>query len=369
MQNKPLHIISFDNPFPPDYGGVIDVFYKLQRLHALGFDIYLHCFYDERNIVSDALKAITKAVYLYKKNRNPWFFFSSIPFGIESRFHKSLVQNIVAVEAPILFEGLQTTMLLHKMSSNSKKYLRLHNLESNFYTGMYRSETNWIKKIMYYFEIGKYKQYEKQLHHFDHVFTLSVYENSIVSAWTDKVTYVPVFHGNEKVKTLSAQGDYALYHGDLRLPDNKKAVSFLIELFQGIPDYTLLIASSNGKDFVESLIQKAENIQFVTITSEPHLDSLLENAHINVLLSFQKSGTKLKLINSLFKSRFCLINENMVDDENILQLCETASTADGFISKIKELATKPYTENERRGALLSEVLNDKENAEKIASLI
>ena len=29
MQTKPLHIISFDNPFPPDFGGAIDVFYKV----------------------------------------------------------------------------------------------------------------------------------------------------------------------------------------------------------------------------------------------------------------------------------------------------------------------------------------------------
>ncbi len=369
MQNKPLHIISFDNPFPPDYGGVIDVFYKLKSLHALGYEIYLHCFYEDRNVVSEELKALTKAVYLYKKNRKPWFLFSSIPFGIKSRFDAKVVQNIKAIEGPILFEGLQTTMLLHKMDCPNKKYLRLHNLESNFYTGMSRSETNWLKKLLYHFEIGKYLAYEKKLSHFEQVFPLSVYEHEMVKAWTDKVTYVPVFHGNEKVIPQTEFGDYALYHGDLRLPDNKKAVQFLIQLFQEIPEYKLLIASSNGKDFVESQIVKAENIDFVKIENEPQLDALLAKAHINVLLSFQQSGTKLKLINSLFKSRFCLINENMVDDQNILPLCEIASTAAQFVSKIKELKNRPYTANEQRISVLSQRLNDAKNAEKIAICI
>ena len=42
--NKHLHIVSFDVPYPPDYGGAIDVYYKLKALHEEGIKIYLHCF-------------------------------------------------------------------------------------------------------------------------------------------------------------------------------------------------------------------------------------------------------------------------------------------------------------------------------------
>jgi hypothetical protein len=41
---KKLHIVSFDVPFPANYGGVIDVFYKIKYLHEQGVEIYLHCF-------------------------------------------------------------------------------------------------------------------------------------------------------------------------------------------------------------------------------------------------------------------------------------------------------------------------------------
>ena len=368
MQNKNLHIISFDNPFPPNYGGIIDVFYKIKALHALGFKIHLHCFYDSRNTVSPELKAVTEEVYLYKKNKNSFFFFSTVPFSVKSRFHNNLVKNIAKIDAPIFFEGLQTTMLLRKVSLQNKKYLRLHNLESNFYRGMTSSETNWFKKIIFYFESKKYKIYQNLLNQFDQVFAISNYEYNAVKAVTEKVTYLPVFHGNTKMATLSDYGNYAFYHGDLRLSDNKKAAQFVIEIFKEIPEYSLIIASSNGKEFIENQVKDFSNINFVSIENEKHLDMLLEKAHINVMLSFQQSGTKLKVINSLFKSRFCLINKNMVDDQRILELCEIASFKEEFILKIKQLIVKPFLDNKNREVLLLDVLNDAKNANVILEL-
>ena len=44
MKEQRLHIVSFDVPFPPNYGGVVDVFYKIRALHKLGVKIHLHCF-------------------------------------------------------------------------------------------------------------------------------------------------------------------------------------------------------------------------------------------------------------------------------------------------------------------------------------
>lgn len=178
MPSKPLHIISFENPFPPDFGGVIDVFYKIKALHSLGFTIYLHCFYEDRNQVSAALQAITEEVYLYRKNKNPFFVFSKFPLPVICRFHKDLIVNIKKHNAPILFEGLHTTMILQKAGITNKKYLRLHNIESNFYSGMSKSETNLIKKVLYYFVSKKYKTYQKILTDFDYVFALSKNEYS-----------------------------------------------------------------------------------------------------------------------------------------------------------------------------------------------
>ena len=39
-----LNIVSFDVPYPPNYGGAIDIYFKLETLNDLGVKIYLHCF-------------------------------------------------------------------------------------------------------------------------------------------------------------------------------------------------------------------------------------------------------------------------------------------------------------------------------------
>lgn len=369
MQTKPLHIISFENPFPPDFGGVIDVFYKIKALHAIGYTIHLHCFYENRDVVSSELKAITESVYLYKKNKNPFFLFSEFPFPVVCRFRTELIQNLAKVKAPILFEGLHTTMILQKVALPNSKYLRLHNIESNFYAGMSRNETNYFKKIAYHFAAKKYINYEKTISNFDHVFTLSCHENTIVKTMTEKVSYVPVFHGNVEVKMVSEFGEYAFYHGDLRLADNKNAAKFLIKVFAEIPDYRLIIASSNGKKGIEKRIKKFNNIEFVELQNDNQLEELFAKAHLNVMLSFQKSGTKLKVINALFKSRFCLVNANMVDDAEILKHCELAHTESEFIAQINRLKYKPFLDSEIRKAAFSNLLDDVINAKKIDEII
>lgn len=40
--DKHLNIVAFDNPYPPTYGGVIDVYYKLKSLAETGLKIHLH---------------------------------------------------------------------------------------------------------------------------------------------------------------------------------------------------------------------------------------------------------------------------------------------------------------------------------------
>ena len=54
---KTLHVISFDIPYPANYGGAIDVFYKIKALHEKGLKIILHCFlYNNKKIPEELIK-------------------------------------------------------------------------------------------------------------------------------------------------------------------------------------------------------------------------------------------------------------------------------------------------------------------------
>lgn len=370
MQDKPIHIISFDNPYPPVYGGAIDVFYKLKALHGLGFRIYLHCYVDRLPEEFSELGQYVEKVYFYERKKKGRKLFAVSPFSVASRYNELLIENLRQIEAPLLFEGLQSTYLLHKHPfAARKKYLRLMNLESNYFAGLRKSENNPAKKIILGIESLKYALYQKIMGRFDAVFTLSLYETAYVGKVFRNAHYVPVFHGNNEVAKLSGFGKYAFYHGDLRMSDNRRAAQFLIKVFKQIPDYPLVIASNRGKRMVKREIGNSANISHTTILSQQHLDQMMNEAHISVMLSFQQSGTKLKSVNSLYKSRHCIINRNMVDDGNIRALCTMAETETEFIAAIRQLKAEPYTDFENRQKVLGTLLDDVENARKIAAVI
>ena len=53
--DKYLNVIALNIPYPANYGGVIDIYYKLVALHLNGVRIVLHCFEYERRGMSESL--------------------------------------------------------------------------------------------------------------------------------------------------------------------------------------------------------------------------------------------------------------------------------------------------------------------------
>ena len=57
-------------PFPADYGGAIEEFYKIKSLYLCGVKVYLHCFiYGDRER-QDELEMYCEKVYYYERKRS-----------------------------------------------------------------------------------------------------------------------------------------------------------------------------------------------------------------------------------------------------------------------------------------------------------
>lgn len=367
-QGKSLHFVSMDVPYPPNYGGIIDVFYKLKAFSYFGIEIDLHLFgFNENNV--GIFKKYAKNVYFYQIHQKPYYLLQKYPLSVRSRDSKLFYERIKSLKAPIFFESLKTTFILNKYNLDDyPKYLRLHNIEQNYFFGLARSEKNIFKKLLFYIEARKYINYEKIHHEFDEVFTLSKFEQDYTEKKFNKGNFIPVFHGNKSFQLLSEKGKFALYHGDLRTSDNRKVVSFLIEVFKEI-DYPFVIASSTKEEWVKSKIQNFNHIKFVRLKDFDHLRELFESTHINISWSFQESGTKLKIINALFNSRFSIINKNVIDDEVISNLCVKVSDKSELINAINELKDQPFIASNEYVNTLEYYLNNKLNAGKILEKI
>lgn len=359
MKNKTLHIISFDNPYPPIYGGVIDVFYKLKYFKELGFQIILHV-YTIDLVVSSELNELCVKVYSYKRKKQWYRHFSLLPFVVVSRFDKTIINNLEKDNYPILFEGLHTTLPLMKNGlKNRKLYLRAHNIEHNYYKGLAKSDSNILNKIIFNIESYKLEMYEKKiLPKINVILPISNYEYLYFKKIYDiETVLLPVFHQNSKVIKLGVRGEYALYQGDLRISDNKRVVAKLLSMFKDI-DYSLVIASNiKEEEFKKMYPNTPSNIIYEKIKSNAHLLSLFKRAHINTVFSYQNSGTKLKLINALYSSRFCLINDNMIDEESIKKVCYVENDLLKYKEIINILIAKDYNLSEERVMILRNFAN------------
>jgi len=116
VSHRYLHIISLDVPYPADYGGVMDIFYKICSLHNAGIRIYLHCFSNGRP-PQDELDQYCEEVFYYKRKN----FFQALPFNIPfmvaSRNNDALLNNLQKDNHPILLEGIQCSYLLHEFNA------------------------------------------------------------------------------------------------------------------------------------------------------------------------------------------------------------------------------------------------------------
>jgi hypothetical protein len=110
LTKQKLHIVSLDVPYPADYGGAIDIFYRIKALHELGFDITLHVFEYGRG-KQEELSKFAKVNY-YSRNKSFFQLFSTRPFIVQTRRSKALLAHLLQDDAPILFEGIHTTWFL-----------------------------------------------------------------------------------------------------------------------------------------------------------------------------------------------------------------------------------------------------------------
>ena len=161
MSNS-IHIVALDVPFPLNYGGAIDMFYRIKALHQLGFKITLHCFEYGRGEQKE-LEKYTQEVIYYPRKKSVFNWFSSTPFIVKSRADKSLLSNLNSDDAPILFEGIHSTAFLNDTSLKDRiKLVRCHNIEQDYYNAL-AERAGGFKSIFYSTEAKKLAKYEAVL--------------------------------------------------------------------------------------------------------------------------------------------------------------------------------------------------------------
>ena len=366
-----LHVISFDIPYPANYGGVIDVYYKLVALAELGVKIHLHCFEYGRE-PSEELEMICEEVNYYPRKGIINSLPVRYPHIVRSRKSDEMLNRLLMDDIPILFEGLHTTYYLsHPDFERRLKLVRMHNIEWEYYYQLSQRENRYWQKKYLMAESRQLKHFENILPFADHILTISPKDTTYYKELYKNVTYLPAFHPFTQVSSKSGSGKYCIYHGKLSVPENHEAAMFLIyEVFSDL-HVPLIIAGSDPLPELISAIAAFDHVSLRHNPGEAEMLDLLMNAHIHVLPTFQATGIKLKLVNSLFTGRFCLVNPLMVNQTGLEFSCLVAESPEEFQDQIIDLFRQSFTEIEiaQRKANLNQLFSNERNAEKIVKLL
>ena len=158
-----VHIVCFDIPYPANYGGVIDVFFKLKALVERGFKVHLHCFEYGREH-SPKLEAICESVNYYKRNTTFGKVFKKNPYIVTSRISEDLIQNLLKDDYPIILEGLHSCgVLLDPRMKDRKIFVRTHNVEHEYYRYLAETEKNLRKRLFLKLESRKLRKFDMML--------------------------------------------------------------------------------------------------------------------------------------------------------------------------------------------------------------
>ncbi|MBK3519211.1 glycosyltransferase [Carboxylicivirga marina] len=364
-----IHIVSLTIPWPPNYGGAIDIFYKLKYLNKLGLKIHLHCYqYDREQAIE--LEEICTRVSYYKRELKFADALSIKPFIVKSRENKQLIEELNKDTNCIIVEGIHGLSLLDKVDNN-RLFVRTHNVEQDYYKALAKASNSAFKKLYYYLEHIKLKSFELNLKFAKGLFCISPNDLNFFRRINKNAVLIPPFHQNSSVNTLEGKGDYILIHGNLQVEENIKSVEYLLNNILNKVRHQVIIA---GRKPSEELINKCNTYSHIKIIDSPghnEMEQLIKNAQVILLHTFQNTGIKLKLINSLYSGRHVICNNLMAENTMLDKLANSANTDTEWISQIDSLMQKAFMPNEitLRQRVLDKYYNNTESAKKLYSIL
>ena len=247
----------------------------------------------------------------------------------------------------------------------------MHNVEWEYYKSLKEAERNYLIKFYFNIEANRLKKFEDELKHADRIFAISKSDYEYLRQSYESIEFVSAFHSNDSVTSKTGKGNFILYHGNLGVVENNQAALFIVKKVAAELKIPFVIAGKNPTDALKKEVKKYAHIELIENPPFEKISELLETAHINYLTTFQNTGIKLKLLNSLYRGRFCLVNTMMVNNTGLESLCIIENNPNATEKIITDLMEMEFTEHHinKRKQLLDNQFSNKANALKIIKSI
>ncbi|SFT84360.1 Glycosyl transferases group 1 [Lishizhenia tianjinensis] len=335
-----IHIVSFDVPYPADYGGVIDVYYRCKALTDFGYEVVLHCFDYGRGRPKELLEVVSE-VHYYKRKSTILSLFSRQPMIVFSRKNKDLLNNLKKDDAPVIFEGQHCTAFIDHPDLKSRiKFIRCHNVESDYYHQLAEVENSLFKKIFFQIEARKLGRQEELFHFADGLFSVSEKDQKYFVNKYGNSEFLAVANPLSSGKYIPQKKKYILMHGNLSVMENEHAVRWVLEHVIHLVDHKLIVAGKNPNDEFLLLLKNHPQVEVHISPSNEILTQLIAEAQVNLLITFQATGIKHKLINALSNGGHIIANTPMLEGTKMDEFCSIANTPEEIKTQIETCFSK-----------------------------
>lgn len=307
-------VVTGEFPYPPDHGGRVDIWRRVQVLAGLGFSVELLAtvFRPPESAELAAVRSVVDDVILVSRRHNLTGVFSRAPGQVSTRGWLRQVRlnasyDLVVLETEAVAAVLDNPHLRAKVVA-----LRIQNDEPRYFRELARSERNWLKKAYYATEARRYRRFLPVIHaRVDRLWFISAKERDAFAAAVGfpaaaNAYFLPAPLDCNGFRPHPAGGANVLFVGTLSHPVNVEALCWYLDhvhpRLQLLPGYHFVIAGNTRGTQVDWLRRRVKKLGDVDLHENPSaqaLEALYALSSVFVNPAQSGAGVKLKTINAI----------------------------------------------------------------------
>lgn len=107
------------------------------------------------------------------------------------------------------------------------------------------------------------------------------------------------------------------------------------------------IRRKKSPETLARLVERTPGAQLTANPSEEQMNHLIEKAAANLLVTFQPTGLKLKLLNALFHGGHCIVNSKILFGTGLDKACLIADTPQTMARAVETALNEPFDQAKR----------------------
>jgi glycosyltransferase involved in cell wall biosynthesis len=353
-------IVAHDFPFPPNYGGRVDMWSRIKLLHRMGVQVDVVASLKDLPSEQQAqeVQRYVRSLTLVKRDMGLMKLLSREPFSARSRRSLRNIPLSESYSAVILESEHVAAILQNPTLRADKRILRLHNDEAHYYRELSGSSRELWRKAFYRIEGFKFRSYSpRAMQQCDLFWFASDFERQEhcvkypVSA--TKAFFVPLHVERSSMKRHKLSGHRVFFAGKLGFANNSRGVEWYIDQVHprlaDIDGYELMVAGNTEGESLDPLRKAIAGHPNISLYESPsELQPYYEMASVFINPVFHGAGVKLKTIDAIraglpVVSTFSGIQGTpLLDGKHVL----VADNPEAFAGSIRRLfSDRGYAEN------------------------